>query len=63
MLLAPATGDIKASGVAQTHSQSLLRFYRALPVVSWMTYGWEPPSRDIWRGNYTDDLAQVTILP
>ena len=25
-------------------------------------YGFPPPGGDIWRGNYIDDLAQLTVM-
>ena len=61
VLICPAMGDLKASGVAQVFSQGLLRHCGALPSRCWMTFGMPPPSGDLWRGVYIDDILNMTI--
>jgi hypothetical protein len=54
-------GDIKASEVAQAFHQWMLKIFDALPDDCWMSYGYPPPSGDLWEGVYLDDLLVLLI--
>jgi hypothetical protein len=58
---APAMGDQKASEVAGGFHHGLLIDHGALPADCWMSYGHPPPGGDIWKGVYSDDIAQIGI--
>ena len=62
-LLSTGMGDLKSSRVAQAYGQWLMRAAGGLRDETWLSYGFPPPSGDLWVGTYLDDIITCRQNP